>query len=58
VERFLAGSLAFTAQARLVEEAVARFGRTHAPGLDELEAIDAEVRDWSRLAVIGGGQVD
>jgi 1-deoxy-D-xylulose-5-phosphate reductoisomerase len=56
VERFLAGSLPFTAQARLVEEAVGRFGRSYAPGLEELEAIDAEVRDWARLAVIGPGQ--
>jgi 1-deoxy-D-xylulose-5-phosphate reductoisomerase len=54
VERFLAGSLGFTGIPRLVEEAVTRFSLPHAPGLEELEAIDAEVRAWARLAGPGG----
>ena len=56
VERFLDGSLSFTGIARLVEEAVTRFSVTGAPDLDELEAIDAEVRAWARQADIDGGR--
>ena len=55
VERFLAGSLSFMGVARLVEQAVERFSLSHAPGLDELEAVDAEVRGWARQAHPGGG---
>ncbi|CAN5489226.1 1-deoxy-D-xylulose-5-phosphate reductoisomerase [soil metagenome] len=55
VERFLAGSLAFTGIARLVEEAVARFGGGGAPEVDELEALDSEVRGWAREARLRGG---
>jgi 1-deoxy-D-xylulose-5-phosphate reductoisomerase len=54
VERFLAGTLGFTGIPRLVEEAVTRFSLPHAPGLEELEVIDAEVRAWARLAEPGG----
>ena len=54
VERFLAGSLGFAGIPRLVEDAVTRFSLPHAPGLEELEAIDAEVRAWARLAGPGG----
>jgi 1-deoxy-D-xylulose-5-phosphate reductoisomerase len=50
VERFLEGSLSLPGIPALVEEAVARFSVAHAPGLDELESIDAEVRAWSREA--------
>jgi 1-deoxy-D-xylulose-5-phosphate reductoisomerase len=47
VERFLAGSLSYPGMARLVEAAIDRFSVDHAPALDELEAIDAEVRGWA-----------
>jgi 1-deoxy-D-xylulose-5-phosphate reductoisomerase len=56
VERFLGGSLSFMAIVRLVEEAVDRFGRPGAPGLEELEGIDAEVRAWARTAQPRGGR--
>jgi 1-deoxy-D-xylulose-5-phosphate reductoisomerase len=55
VERFLGGSLGFTAIPRLVEDAVARFGSGGVPDLDELEALDATVRDWARAARLGSG---
>ncbi len=48
VERFLAGELSFPGMARLVEAAVARFSLGRAPGLDELEVVDREVRHWAR----------
>ena len=48
VERFLAGRLSYPGMARLVEAAIERFSVSHAPQLDELEAIDAEVRAWAR----------
>ncbi len=53
VERFLGGSLSYPGMARLVETAVERFSVRHAPGLEELEAIDAEVRAWARSAPEG-----
>jgi 1-deoxy-D-xylulose-5-phosphate reductoisomerase len=45
VDRFLAGRLSFTGIARLLEEAVDRFGGPDGsdPGLEELEALDTEV---------------
>ena len=46
VERFLRGSLDFPGIPRLVERAVSRFGAGGEPGLDELLALDAEVRAW------------
>jgi 1-deoxy-D-xylulose-5-phosphate reductoisomerase len=58
VERFLGGSLPFLGIVRLVEEAVGRFSVPGAPGLDEVEAIDAEVRGWARTAHPGGRGVD
>jgi 1-deoxy-D-xylulose-5-phosphate reductoisomerase len=48
VERFLAAQLSYPGMARLVEAAIDRFSVSGAPGLDELEAIDAEVRAWAR----------
>ena len=50
VERFLAGSLSFPAIWRLAEAAVDRFGAAGAtlPGLDEVLALDADVRAFSR----------
>ena len=48
VERFLAGELSYPGMARLTEAAISRFSVGHAPGLEELEAIDAEVRTWAR----------
>jgi 1-deoxy-D-xylulose-5-phosphate reductoisomerase len=53
VERFLAGELSYPGMARLVEQAVERFRVDRAPGLDELEAIDAEVRAWARTSPAG-----
>ena len=47
VDRFLGGSLGFTGIPALLEEAVTRFtpaGRAADPSLDELVALDAEVR--------------
>jgi 1-deoxy-D-xylulose-5-phosphate reductoisomerase len=46
VARFLSGSLDFPGIARLLEAAVDRFGggADQAPGLDELVALDREVR--------------
>ncbi len=48
VERFLGGKLTYPGMARLVEAAVDRFTLTHTPSLEELEAIDAEVRAWAQ----------
>ena len=48
VERFLEGDLSFAGMARLVEAAVSRFSLPHPPTLEELEAVDAEVRAWAR----------
>jgi 1-deoxy-D-xylulose-5-phosphate reductoisomerase len=48
VERFLAGELSYPGMAWLVRSAVERFAVGHAPELEELEAIDAEVRAWAR----------
>ena len=50
VERFLAGTLSYPGMTRLVATAVDRFSVAHEPALDELEAIDAEVRAWARSA--------
>jgi 1-deoxy-D-xylulose-5-phosphate reductoisomerase len=50
VERFLAGSLSLPGIWRLAEAAVGRFGEAGAtlPGLDEVLAVDLEVRAFSR----------
>jgi 1-deoxy-D-xylulose-5-phosphate reductoisomerase len=50
VARFLAGSLDFPGIPRLLEQAVARYGSgpDQAPGVDELVALDREVRDAFR----------
>jgi 1-deoxy-D-xylulose-5-phosphate reductoisomerase len=48
VERFLAGELSYPGMAWLVGSAIERFAVGHAPELEELEAIDAEVRAWAR----------
>jgi 1-deoxy-D-xylulose-5-phosphate reductoisomerase len=47
VARFLAGTLDFPAIPHLIEQAVARYGQgpDQAPGVDELVALDREVRD-------------
>lgn len=50
VERFLAGGLSYPGMARLVERAIERFSVGYAPGLEELESIDHEVRAWARIA--------
>ena len=54
VERYLAGSLTYRGLAELVEAAVSRFSVDHAPDLEELEHIDADVRAWTRQADVGG----
>lgn len=53
VERFLVGSLSFDGISRLVERAIERFGGGDAPGLEELEGLDEDVRGWARAAVVG-----
>ncbi|MEX2547294.1 MAG: 1-deoxy-D-xylulose-5-phosphate reductoisomerase [Chloroflexota bacterium] len=52
VDRFLKGSLDFQGIAALCAAAVERFGgsESQAPGLDELIALDREVRTWSATA--------
>jgi 1-deoxy-D-xylulose-5-phosphate reductoisomerase len=50
VERFLGGSLGFGQIAGLCADAIDRFGDGPAPDLDELIALDAEVRAWSATA--------
>ena len=52
VERFLDRQPAFPGMARLVE-AAARFTIGQAPDLDELVALDAEVRAWAALPCLG-----
>ena len=47
VPRFLDGGLTFPGIASLVGRAVERFGEGPVPGLEELIALDAEVRAWS-----------
>ena len=55
VGRFLAGSLRFPEIPRLLEAAVERFGMSdrQEPGLDELIALDAEVRSTYATGAIG-----
>ncbi len=50
VARFLADDLSYPGMAWLVERAIERFSVSHAPDLEELESIDAEVRAWARTA--------
>ena len=47
VERFLAGELSYPGMARLVAGAIERYSVSDPPGLEELEAIDGEVRAWA-----------
>ena len=54
VERFLAGSLGFMQIADLCASAIDRFGDGSAPDLDELIALDAEVRAWAATATPAG----
>ncbi len=56
VARFLAGTLDFPGIPRLLEQAVARYGSgpDQAPGVDELVALEAEVR--TAFAAPGGGR--
>jgi 1-deoxy-D-xylulose-5-phosphate reductoisomerase len=50
VERFLGGSLSFNGIAALCADAVDRFGAGPSPDLDELIALDTEVRGWAETA--------
>ena len=50
VERFLGHELSYPGMAWLVGSAIERFAVGHTPQLEELEAIDAEVRAWARAA--------
>jgi 1-deoxy-D-xylulose-5-phosphate reductoisomerase len=47
VDRFLNGTLDFPGIASLCADAVNRFGTGDAPDLEELIALDSEVRDWA-----------
>ncbi len=57
VERFLAGTLDFPGIARLLEAAVSRFAAAEgtAPGVDELVALDADVRARFARGPVGSG---
>jgi 1-deoxy-D-xylulose-5-phosphate reductoisomerase len=50
VERFLDGAIGFGDIAALASEGAVRFGDGTAPDVEELEALDAEVRAWARTA--------
>jgi 1-deoxy-D-xylulose-5-phosphate reductoisomerase len=52
VDRFLNGTLDFSGVATLCADAVSRFGSGDAPNLEELIALDAEVRDWASNATV------
>lgn len=54
VERFLAGSLGFSQITELCSDAIARFGDGPPPDLDELIALDADVRAWAATATPAG----
>ena len=54
VEAFLAGRLPFTGIASLIEEAVDRWGDAADPSLDEITALDEEVRTTLRRQVGSG----
>ena len=54
VRRFLDGSLGFTGIAALAERAVDRFGTGNQPDLDDLIALDTEVRAWSETVQLQG----
>lgn len=57
VERFLAGTLTFAGISHLAGAAVERFGDGPDPGLEELLALDADVRGWA-ASTDPGGRVD
>jgi 1-deoxy-D-xylulose-5-phosphate reductoisomerase len=52
VERFMNGTLDFSAIATLCSDAVDRFGDGPEPGLEELIQFDAEVRAWAAAATV------
>jgi 1-deoxy-D-xylulose-5-phosphate reductoisomerase len=54
VERFLAGSIGFTQIADLCADAIGRFGDGPPLDLDELIALDTEVRAWAATATPAG----
>jgi 1-deoxy-D-xylulose-5-phosphate reductoisomerase len=53
VARFLDGTLDFPGIPALVGAAVERFGSGADPGLEELIALDGDVRDWATSALVG-----
>jgi 1-deoxy-D-xylulose-5-phosphate reductoisomerase len=55
VEAFLGGRLPFTRIAPVIADAVARWGSDAEPDLDDLVALDAEVRDVLRAQIDRGG---
>ncbi len=57
VARFLGGTLGWDGIARLVGGAVERFGAGEAPELEELIALDTEVRAWAEAAGTDGREV-
>lgn len=56
VEAFLDGRIAFTQIASLIDDAVDRWGEPREPQLDELVALDAEVRTTLRRELPGEGR--
>jgi 1-deoxy-D-xylulose-5-phosphate reductoisomerase len=56
VPRFLGGTLTFPGIARLVGRAVERFGEGPEPDLDDLIALDAEVRAWCTRSARDGSE--
>jgi len=52
VDRFVNGTLDFNGIATLCADAVNRFGSGDAPNLEELIALDAEVRAWASSATV------
>jgi 1-deoxy-D-xylulose-5-phosphate reductoisomerase len=57
VARFLDGTLTWDGIARLVGGAVERFGTGEAPELEELIALDVEVRAWAETTDTEGREV-
>jgi 1-deoxy-D-xylulose-5-phosphate reductoisomerase len=52
VDRFVNGTLEFLGIANLCAQAVSRYGDGPAPELEELIALDAEVRGWALSATV------
>ena len=55
VARFLEGSLTFPGMTALAAGAVERFGQGPSPDVDDLEALDTQVRAWATTTDVAGG---